>query len=72
MHIEECTHFSQNGVEWTSLQTTWGLDGVSMHGISNPCDNLSSIADSTDEMRQLHPHVLCPHPCDYGDPPRLV
>ena len=66
----KATH--QNRVKWTCLQTTRGLDCVSMHRISNPCDNLASIADSTDEMRQLHSHVLRPHSCNYGYPSRLV
>lgn len=62
----------QNSVEGASLETAGRLDCVPMHRVADPGDNLARTADSSDQMRQLDPHVLSSHPSNNSYPPWLV
>lgn len=51
------THDESKGL---SLETTWVLDGVPLHGVTDPGYDLLSSPNCSEQMGQLHPHVLCP------------
>uniref|UniRef100_A0A7C9ABJ1 Uncharacterized protein n=2 Tax=Opuntia streptacantha TaxID=393608 RepID=A0A7C9ABJ1_OPUST len=72
MHIKEGSHFGQDSIKRPSLETTRSFNGISVHRVTDPSDNLSSPADSSNQMRKLHSHVFCSHPCDYSDSSRLI
>lgn len=61
-----------DSIEGSGLETTGGFDGVPMHRIRDPCDNLPRPANSSDQMRKLYSHILSSHSGDHCNPSWLV
>ena len=72
MHVEERAKLVADALERPRLVSALRFDGVAVHGVGLPHDNLARRLHGGDEPRQVLPQQLRPHAHDDHDLTRLV